>query len=167
MKPLLVGEFNPYQSNEEDAMRFAFHPDPPHASGGRLCHVILGLTERDYLRSFDRTDLCWPKWSMPRAREKARALVIERGADDIIVAFGTKVAAAFGMAQTPPFTVLRDYELYERFPLLPHGIAPTILYLPHPSGLNRAWHVPGARDRARRLLRELGVPCAEPTTEAA
>jgi uracil-DNA glycosylase len=87
-----------------------------------------------------------------------------RGENDIIIAFGAKVASAFGL-KPEPFTVYRGYEFRdESMPMIPLGIAPTILYLPHPSGLNRSWHQPGARDRARRLLREIGVPCAEPVT---
>lgn len=152
MNPLLVGECNPYQRNEEDAMRFAFHPDPPHASGGRLCHLILGLTERDYLRFFDRTDLCHPKWSIRHARDRALSLRFERHHDDVILVFGVKVAEAFGVS-TLPFVV--------------HRPGPVLVTLPHPSGRNTAWQQPGAIDRARRLLRELGVPCAAPTTEAA
>jgi len=52
MKPLLVGESNPHQSHPRLAMRYALHPDPPRASGWRLCHVIMGLDEETYLRSF-------------------------------------------------------------------------------------------------------------------
>ena len=85
MKPLLVGEANPYQSDRDSAMRYALHSDPPHASGGRLCFFVMGLDERTYLRSFDRIDLCYPKWSIREARVHAAQLIAERGIDDVIV----------------------------------------------------------------------------------
>lgn len=160
MKPLLVGEANPYQRTAALAERFAFHPDPPHASGGRLCHIILGLTERDYLRFFDRTDLCWPKWSMPIARSRAQEIVEQRSHRDIIIVFGAKVASAFSLEGSP-------FSLHA-YPHVKMPDSPTIVWLPHPSGLNRSWQVPGAIDRARRMLHELGgVPCAAPASEAA
>ena len=144
MKPLLVGTDNPYQRDEETAMRYALHPDPPHASGGRLCHLIMGITERDYLRWFDRTDLCHPRWSLPAAREKAARLVGERTNTDVIVLCGSKVAQAFGVAYRP-FSVH----------VTPTG--PRLLILPHPSGLNRLWHAPSSVAEARSALRRAGV----------
>lgn len=150
MKPLLVGECNPWQGDEESAMYFALHPDPPHASGGRLCYFVMGLDERTYLRSFDRTDLCFPKWSLPAARKKAAALVSERTRDDVIVLCGAKVAAAFGLT-SEPFAIRRFPTEFDALSL------PTLVTLPHPSGLCRTWHQPGAVDKARAILRETGV----------
>lgn len=165
MKPLLVGESNPWQKHEADAMRFAFYPEPRHASGGRLCHVILGLTARDYLRSFDRTDLCHPAWSLPKAKERARHILYERSAGDVILLCGVNVARAFGVS-TIPFVVHGPSATYGCECPAASGPA-TLVTLPHPSGRNQAWQVPGAIDRARRILCELGVPCAAPETEAA
>lgn len=158
-KPLLVGEANPYQSNEADAMAFALYPEPPHASGGRLCRYVMGLDVRTYLRAFDRVDLCHPKWNMKAARAKAAQLMAERGMDDVIVLCGAKVANAFGV-------------LYEPFTIrwTPHRAltGPRLVVLPHPSGLNRAWHQPNARERAREILREVGClpQSAKPTCPA-
>lgn len=146
MKPLLVGESNPYQANEADAMRYALFPEPRHASGGRLCYVILGLDERTYLRSFDRVDLCHPKWSLPKARSKAAQLVAERTSGDVIVLCGAKVAEAFRLFYDP-YRVVSDGG----------ALQPTMVVLPHPSGLNRAWHIPGAVERARDVLRGVGL----------
>lgn len=148
MKPLLVGEANPWQSDYESAMYFALHPDPPHASGGRLCYLIMQLDERTYLRSFDRADLCFPKWSLPEARKRASELVSERDGGDVIVLCGTKVAKAFGLTYEP-FVV-------RRFHSESTGL-PTMVMLPHPSGLNRTWHQPGALQKARTVLIETGV----------
>lgn len=145
MKPLLVGEANPYQDNEEAAMCFAFHPDPPYASGGRLCFQIMKLDERTYLRAFDRTDLCFPKWSLPKARDRARGILGERAETDVVVLCGRKVAEAFGVGGEEPFTIVR------------RGYEPALVILPHPSGLNRAWHQPNAMIRARQVLTDAGV----------
>lgn len=144
MKPLLVGEANPWQSDERMAMRYALHPDPPHASGGRLCFYVMGIEESAYLASFDRIDLCHPKWSLPVARAKAAQLVAGRSeAHDVIVLCGSKVAAAFGLGEAQAFTI--------------HRIRPRLVLLPHPSGLNRLWHQPGAVARARATLAQAGV----------
>ena len=161
MKPLLVGEANPYQSNEDDAMYFALHPDPPRASGGRLCYFVMGLDERTYLRSYDRIDLCHPTFRLKNAKAKAEHLIRERTPEDVIVACGAKVAAAFGVPYWP-------FEIFNRLversperspPLFPtHKVgAPCIVVIPHPSGLNRMWHEPNAVHRARAVLREAGV----------
>lgn len=148
MKPLLVGESNPYQQDERMAMRYALHPDPPHASGGRLCFLVMGLDDATYLRSFDRVDLCHPKWSLPAARARAADLVAARSSSDVIVLCGSKVASAFGVPYSP-FTVFgADHATLG---------GPRLVVLPHPSGLNRAWHEPGAFDRARDVLRRTGV----------
>jgi hypothetical protein len=154
LKPLLVGESNPYQTNARMAMHFALHPDPPHASGGRLCFFVMGLDAETYLRSFDRVDLCHPKWSLPQAREHAQALVSARSEIDVIVMCGTKVANAFGVPFNP-FTITQGVHVDGIY--RPCQFGPRVVVLPHPSGLNRMWHEPNAVERAREVLREAGV----------
>jgi len=65
---------------------------------------------------------------------------------------GAKVASAFDVANrfTPfaPFTTRRRKT--------PRGEL-LLVVLPHPSGLSRTWHEPGAFERARATLREAGV----------
>lgn len=148
MKPLLVGEANPYQPDEASAMAYALYPDPPHASGGRLCTYVMGLTPHTYLRAFDRTDLCHPKWSIKAARAKAAQLMAERAPGNVLVLCGAKVAAAFGLPSTP----FQIYGLDDGM-----GRAPVRVVLPHPSGLCRVWHQPGSVQRAREVLKEAGV----------
>lgn len=144
MKPLLIGEANPYQTDRRMADRYALHPDPPLASGGRLCHFVMGLDEETYLRAFDRMDLCFPKWVMKAARVKAAQLLVERGPEDVIVLCGAKVAAAFSLPSTPFVVYAGD------------GL-PTRVVIAHPSGLCRVWHEPDAVVRAREVLRRAGV----------
>ncbi len=137
MKPLLVGEANPYG----DDPKFALYPLPERASGHRLCTLIMGLSRGEYLRRFDRVNLCpTSEWSMREARETARTLQSGQGP---LVLLGRKVVAAFGPwgGEPAPFTVY-------------HGVR-TYYDLPHPSGLCREWSVPGAFERARALLAPL------------
>jgi hypothetical protein len=153
MKPLLVGESNPYQTDPEEGRRFALYPDPPHSAGGRLCGEILGLTERDYLRMFDRTNLCGVKWNQREAAEEANRLVEARSAGDLILCCGARVAGAFGFVFLP-FTIGQFDSL------LASRVAgwPRAAILPHPSGRNRIWNDPGSIELFRLTLRRLGVP---------
>lgn len=142
-KPLLVGEVNPYGSRP----KYALYPEPERATGDRLCRLVMGLEHDDYLERFDRANLCTGKWSAPAARSRAIDLIVEVGHHPIVL-LGVKVAGAFGVDKAP-FQVIRHYIA---------GAAPrTVVVLPHPSGLCRAWNVPGAFDRARAVLREAGV----------
>ncbi|HUT79289.1 MAG TPA: hypothetical protein VM285_16435 [Polyangia bacterium] len=131
MKTLLVGEMNPYGADPA----FALYPLPEHASGGRLAR-ILGLHPREYLRTFDRVNLCTGKWSMRTARGEANRLntLQESGRWDHMVLLGRKVCDAF-CVRYEPFTSCGSY-----------------LVLPHPSGRCRAWSEAGAAERARALV---------------
>lgn len=133
-KPLLIGEANPYGNRPE----FALYPLPPNASGGRLAR-ILGLSRTEYLRRFDRVNLCCGPWRIRTARAAASDLRAARGTP--LVLLGAKVCSAFGLPYAP-FTVVEG-QLY---------------LLPHPSGLNRAWADREAVPRARHLLGEFLLP---------
>lgn len=147
--PLLVGEYNPYQNDAAEGARYALYPEPVQSAGGRMCRLVLNMEPRDYLRLFERTNLCHGRWSMPTARVVAAELRRERRDDrcpgSVIVCCGAKVAEAFGLPKEP-------FNIYSA------GAPPTVVVLPHPSGLSRAWDAPGAFERARQLLRRAGVP---------
>ena len=138
MRPLLVGEANPYGGDPT----FALYPYPERASGDRLCRLVMGLEPREYLRRFDRVNLCPEKWSAPLSRINAQR--IRAGDHERFVLLGTKVADAFGFKKVEPFGYAVEGD--KSFALLPH-----------PSGLCREWNKPGAFDRARGVLREAGV----------
>jgi hypothetical protein len=146
MKPLLVGEANPYGADP----RYALYPYPERASGDRLCRLVMGLEPREYLRRFDRVNLCPQRWSAPKARENAGEIMA--GEHQKIVLLGSKVAGAFGL-EYKPFTVT--------FPKNPEfkdmALARSLTILPHPSGLCRIWNEPGAFDKARAALTAAGV----------
>lgn len=155
MKPLLIGEQNPYQSDPRLAQRFALYPEPPNCAGWNLCCRIMQLKKAEYLERFDRVNLCAGKWSMREARAKADLLRNNPG--QTLVLCGAKVAAAFGR-KFVPFThdETPDYYRPKSDPSF-IAIRRRIVILPHPSGLSRAWNEPGAFERARSVLREAGV----------
>lgn len=135
MKPLLVGEDNPYGTDP----RYALFPAPVNSAGARLCSLVMQLRHTEYVRLFDRVNLCAGAWSAPEARARAAALQAE-APDRKLVLLGAKVCRAFG-APYRPFTIL----------------LPTLLVLPHPSGRCRAWNEPNAFELARAVLRDFGV----------
>ncbi len=132
MRPLLVGECNPYGSDP----RYALYPLPAGAAGDRL-REILGLTLRDYLRRFDRVNLCTGRWSAVEARR--RAVQVWQPGRPAHILLGAKVCAAWGV----------PFEPFTRTP------GPGVRILPHPSGRCRVWNEPGAVERARALLADL------------
>lgn len=139
-KPLLVGELNPYGSDPY----FALYPKPDESAGGRLCHRVLGYPfAYEYLRVWDRANLCSGRWTLEAARLAARAIVEEAGPDARpIVLLGQKVAHAFDVA------------------FLPCMVVSGFLVLWHPSGRNRAWNEAGAYLRARdAVVSYLGRYC--------
>jgi hypothetical protein len=128
MKPLLVGESNPYQADPY----YALYPAPDGCAGHRLCCLILGMRRQHYLDEFERVNLCAGKWSIREAR--ARASDLQKQYDRLIL-LGSKVASAFGCKFTP-FQVM-------------YSESATLLVLPHPSGLCRLWSQPNAIFSAR------------------
>lgn len=132
-KPLLVGESNPYGRDPY----FALYPAPDGCSGHRLCCLILGMRRTEYLRVFERKNLCDGKWTMREARVAAAELRTWKAP---LILLGAKVARAFEFDSFEPFTVADGGKT---------------LVLPHPSGLCRMWNEPGAFQRARLLVAEV------------
>jgi len=135
VKPLLVGEVNPYGSDPE----FDLYPSPPRSAGGRMCRLILGMDTDAYVELYDRVNLCIGRWSAPEAGERA-ARIVRINPSGSIVLLGARVCGAFG------------------FPYLPYSTIGRFTLLPHPSGRSRAWNEPGAYDRARKALWDAGCP---------
>jgi hypothetical protein len=142
LKPLLVGEANPYGGPPGNALI----PDPPYCAGWNLCHKVMQLDEHEYLRRFDRVNLCDGKWNMKEAQTKVSTLSCE---DRTIVLLGAKVASLFGWK----FFDVSAFRYYQG----KRGNSYSYVILPHPSGLSRAWSEPGAYERARSVLCEAGV----------
>jgi hypothetical protein len=130
VKPILVGELNPYGADP----RHALFPLPAGASGDRL-REILGMGLGEYLRTFDRVNLCVGKWSLREARRKAGELLADHST---LILLGARVCAAF----SHPYRPFRIWRLPAR----------TFVVLPHPSGRCRAWNEPSATARAREVV---------------
>lgn len=140
--PWLIGESNPYQRHGADPEhRFDLYPEPSHASGGRLCRLVLGMSTREYLHTFVRRDLLEGKWSVPKARAAAAVLWRETGTSPLVL-LGAKVAAAFGFAFMPMTCIEHGCSAGTR----------KVAILPHPSGLSQAWHAPGSYEQARAIV---------------
>ena len=140
-RPVLVGELNPYGNDPG----FALWPEPRGAAGDRLAR-ILGLSDEDYLRRFERANLCTGSWDREVARRHLLALMLEH---DKIVLLGRKVAGALEKSNVGPAFTARSVEVL--------GKRWRFVFLPHPSGRCLEWNRPGARDRARELLRAEGI----------
>lgn len=132
-KPLLVGEQNPYGGDPY----FALYPAPDGCSGHRLCCLILGMRRVDYLRSFERRNLCDGPWNMELARCRAQELRTWKAP---IILLGSKVARAFEFDPFEPFTVADGGKT---------------LILPHPSGRCQLWNQKNAVSRARVMVAEM------------
>lgn len=142
VRVLLVGEANPYSAKPEAAL----FPHPRNSAGARLCYDILGFERAaEYLRAFDRCDLCGTVWRLPDARKRAAELA---AGDRPLVLLGAKVCQAFGVA-FDPFT-------RTTLPWLERGRRGLVaVILPHPSGRCRIWGQPDAAARARALVQQL------------
>lgn len=148
MKPVIVGESNPYGPDEE----FALYPAPHGCAGWRLCHLVMRLDPDVYVESFERVNLLHQaRWSAPLARDAARQLVQHYPEiDRIWILLGSKVSSAFGLQYAAPTVVVgRPAEWEHRDVLCPR----TIVTLPHPSGRSRAWTDRGMFERCRDVLR--------------
>lgn len=129
MKPILVGEANPYGADPD----FALYPAPRGCSGQRLCYFILGMDADEYLDAFDRVNLCAGKWSLRSARVRATELW---ASGRRFILLGAKVCQAWGTPYAP--FVFSD--------------CGNCLVLPHPSGLCRLWHEEGTIAKARAMV---------------
>lgn len=138
---VLVGELNPYGIDP----RYALYCLPENSAGGRLQRKFLAVNRVMYLRQFVRYNLCVEKWSLPAARKEA-AKILSEHQDDIIVAFGRKVATAFGFEDAPLFSI--------------HG---NVIVSAHPSGLCREWDKPESVQSFRDIIRSVmpDIPIGE------
>lgn len=151
---VLVGESNPYGQDP----RYALYPLPERASGWNLCVRVLGMSYRSYLRRFDRVNLCGPRWTMVEARLNAGS-ILNRASElcavpgpRYVVMLGARVSLAFQRECGPAWRGVSFA------PFTAHTAGgPTLVCLPHPSGLSRAWNDPASFDAARRALWSAGV----------
>lgn len=141
-RPLIIGELNPFGGDDY----YALYPAPDGCSGHRLCTLVLGMDQDDYLEAFDRANLCRGKWSVKAARLRLPEF---RGRYCILL--GSKVCTAFDVPFEP---------FAAQFPSTEDG-GGGLLVFPHPSGLCRLWQERGAFLRAREALAKF-VPGVAP-----
>lgn len=162
MKPLLVGALNPDGSDPDDALI----PSPRGSSGDRL-RQIFGLTDLEYLWTFDRANLCTGKWEAKQAQRAAWKLMKDSESDPrrVFVLLGSRVSLTFFLS-VAPFQVcgVRRWEDVERYPRDDRRadnrfVDPvfTVVVLPSPSANSREWKEPGSHERARATMRKAGL----------
>lgn len=142
---LLVGEDNPVSS----APQYALYPYPPNCAGARLCNMILGLSEDEYLALW-RTNLCTPSWSQRQAGHRALELLSVDVPWTRLVLLGRKVAKVF-----EPITVAKSLEPFSISRIEINSRVFTIASLPHPSGRCREWNDVNNYGRARDVMKTL------------
>lgn len=144
----LVGMNNPYGSDE----RYALYPEPRGAAGDRLCRVILGMTTRDYMRSFIRRNTMKGDWKMSAARLGAASLFRELPPGTTVVLLGQQVWEAW--KSVDPNRLLGCSSKW--IPFMIRGDQTqdlTYILFPHPSGLSRLWNDKTNISLARSTLR--------------
>jgi hypothetical protein len=141
VKPWLVGELNPYGDHPD----MALYPLPRNASGGRLARII-GLSRSEYLRAFERMNLCAGRWSAKAAAKAAQDMFAKSFSAPVIL-LGAKVADAFRRAELLPANAQPFSTQY--------AWGRTLLLLPHPSGRNLIWNEPERVKLARFLVLDL------------
>jgi hypothetical protein len=137
-RPLLVGEC----AGRHYVPGLPLHTYPPGAAGDRLSR-ILRMDHVEYLRTFDRVNLCDRTWDSARAY--CRAMALMDGRHRKFVLLGRRVAKAFGVNTNLVLTVVQ---------LHPGPRSAEALLLPHPSGRCRYWNDEMDRARARVALNE-------------
>ena len=164
-RPLLVGLQNPLS----DDPRYALYPEPDGCAGHRL-YEMLGAPwgRNDYLRAFDRVNLLrghervGGRGYAARLRHAGAKLsdeIVSRSSR-FVVLLGADVYRAVLRPTGGPRTKV-PWLAWQRFgfPGPPDLVAwmANFLALPHPSGRNRWYNVPGNREAAARELRRLAV----------
>jgi hypothetical protein len=152
-KPLLIGLNNPLSPRPRDALV----PWPRGCAGARLVEYTQlaapDFTTDEYLDAFERRNL-WPGRELPRGRgatnlllREGRSLLAECvSAPRTVVLLGAKVWYCV-LSRTPPQSF--DYQ---------HVHGSTFWYVPHPSGLNRAYNDHANRARTGAVLLSLARP---------
>jgi hypothetical protein len=116
---------------------------------------LLGLTQSEMLAQYDFVNVLdrWPgksfigdNFPMAEARLAAKKLIPTLQGRTVVL-LGNNVARAFGVSK---FAYLQRYRYQEG-----EVTAPTVVVIPHVSGIVRYWNRPENREVARKFLREL------------
>lgn len=147
-RPLLIGQA-PGPNTRPDC---PLYPLPATSAGGRLAR-FMGISERDYLRAFDRVNLLYEFPGKegkedrfpPHLARRAATHMLPLLAGRQVILVGRNVATAFGYGELEWFT-WAEHHLGQGRDRVRFGV------IPHPSGRCRAYNEAGARERARVFL---------------
>ena len=148
MKPILVGESNPFSYDPE----MALYPWPRGSSGSRIAHM-LGMSDDEYLAAFDRMNLMSnsSRWSVVSARAAADEIIKSHNNRTLLL-LGSKVASAFWLGN---MVVYQAYKFERSFSGETSHASFAAMRLPHPSGRSRIWNDPTEKDRFKSNLLSL------------
>ena len=148
MKPFIIGLNNPLSSRPRDALV----PWPGQCAGARLVdmahEVDPTFDATEYMDSFERRNV-WGGTVAPKGKGSERLWrvaaskirrEIERENPRAVICLGAKVAALIG--------TVRQWQTFTCFGM--NGR--TYWYVPHPSGLCRAYNDPANRARCGRIV---------------
>lgn len=140
MKPVLVGQAPGPNTDPHEPL----HPYPVHKSGGRLRELI-GISVESYLEGFQRVNLIHkfpgqdkggedkcPRRLARNTANALRPLLVGRR----VILVGRNVADAFGLSTIPFYAWCTER-------------GANFVVVPHPSGRNRMFNTPEAREEAR------------------
>lgn len=127
---------------------------------GKFLANLLGTTQEQMLEDHDFINVLdrWPgkgiggdKFPLIEAQTAAKAKLELLRDKPFVILLGNNVARAFG---AKAFTYLTWYEIRnpENFADV---VVPRMSVVPHPSGVNRYWNSPKARDAARRFFNSI------------
>lgn len=145
-RALFVGEA-PGPNTHRDLPLF---PWPPTSAGGRL-HALTGLPLSSYFQRVARTNLFYeypgPRWDVALARVRAQQLLEKHPSVEgrTLVFVGAKVAAAFGLSHVLPTCKLGWWPAHRTL----------VAYIPHTSGLNRAFNNPSVTAKVSEFVSSL------------
>ena len=137
VRGLLVGEC-PGENTDEDMPLF---PLRPTSAAGRLMDMS-GLEPGEYLGCLYRRNVCYRRWTNAEARQTARYIMssLFDHKNLFVVLCGQRVAEAFEVRTD--FWRLGKLESRNCYTVIPH-----------PSGLNRIYNDPSAREQTRLWVR--------------
>ncbi len=146
-KPVLLGMNNPLSSRPEHAL----YPEPVGCTGynlWKLLHTRTGASPGEYLEAFDRRNLLSARvWRKPDATKAAQYWTQMLQGREVVV-LGAEPRDALRL----PVLLVHPQEI--------GGV--TWRQLPHPSGRNLWYNVPGNREVAELLMEELYMKGRKP-----
>lgn len=147
MRPLLLGMNNPHH----DDPRYDLYPSPKGCTGWRIWKMLsdrTGATKHDYVQQFSRRNLVrGRKWRRDRVEAAALQVTFFAKPGTTVVLLGDEVRRAMNLVLGGRVDKI----------LIHPQVVDGVVYrcVPHPSGRNRFYNDPAARELVALLLEEL------------